>query len=98
MAKRITGAAKAALAPAAPEPKKRRGGPSGAPGAHRYNARPLRSPEAFFELCDRAVEHDAESESPGGYGGFSGWARHHLALAAAEELGIDPLEALKALS
>lgn len=76
---------------------KRFGGPSGKPGKHRHPARPLRAPKAFFDLVDQAVEHNAESEAPGGYAGFSDWARHHLAIAAADELGIDPLEALQLL-
>lgn len=76
---------------------KRFGGPSGKPGKHKHPARPLRAPVAFFELVDRAIEHNAESRAPGGYAGFSDWARHQLVIAAADELGIDPWEALKTL-
>lgn len=95
MTKRTTGAAQVAPAPAIPEPKKRRGGPSGAAGTHRHRSRPLRASDSFFDLVDRAVEHNAESEkSNGGYSGFSDWARHQLVIAAADELGIDPLDAL----
>lgn len=88
---------RAAAKPTSPEPKKRRGGPSGAPGTHRHKARPLRAPDAFFELVDRAVEHNENSKAPGGYSGFSDWARHQLVIAAADELGIDPLDALMSI-
>lgn len=78
-----------------PAPRKRLGGPSGKPGVHRQAQRLLRAPQAVFDLLDKAIEHNAESDDTGGYSGFSDWARHVLVIAAADELGIDPLEALR---
>lgn len=89
MSKRQSGAATVA-----PGPRKRLSGPSGKPGVHRQSQRLLRAPEAVFALVDRAIAHNAESEQTGGYSGFSEWARHVLVIAAADELGIDPLDAL----
>lgn len=77
------------------EPRKRFSGPSGKPGVHRQAQRLLRAPQVVFDLLDQAIEHNAESEATGGYSGFSDWARHVLVIAAADELGIDPLEALQ---
>lgn len=97
MTKRITGAAQAA--PVLAEPKKRLGGPSGKPGKHRHpRLPPIHAPEPLRKLIDRAIDHNAtRRHGSGGYAGFSDWARHHLAIAAADELGIDPMDALKLL-
>ncbi len=81
MSKRTTGAAQAA-----PDPR-RRGGKA---GKNLQPSRLLRAPAELWALLDRAVEH-ADCD------GFSDWARHVLALAAADELGIDPLEALRSV-
>ena len=81
---------------AAPNPHVRPGGSvGGLGGKHLQSQRLLRAPKAFFDLVDRAIDHNAESKATGGYSGFSDWARHQLAIAAADELGIDPLDALK---
>lgn len=85
------------VAPEAPEPRKRFSGPSGKPGVHRQAQRLLRAPQSVFDLLDRAIEHNAESKDTGGYSGFSDWARHILVIAAADELGIDPLDALQSV-
>lgn len=91
MTKRNTGAAQAA----APAPKKR---PSGKPGRHAHPMRRFHAPQAALDLIDQAIEHNAQRKrGNGGYSGFSDWARHHLVLAAADELGIDPLDALTTL-
>lgn len=84
MTKRTTWATKAA--------------PAHAPKVSGKNIQPqrlLRAPKAFFDLIDRAIGHNANSDNTGGYAGFSDWSRHHLAIAAADELGIDPLDALR---
>lgn len=71
---------------------------AGKPGKHAHPVRRFHAPRLFFDLVDRAIEHNAERKhGNGGYSGFSDWARHHLAIAAADELGIDPLEALATL-
>lgn len=67
-------------------------------GKNRQPGRILRANTATFALLDRAIAHNAEGPTPGGYAGFSDWARHQLVIAAADELGIDPLEALGSLT
>lgn len=89
MTKRTTGAAHAA-----PAPRKRR---SGASGRNLQPQRQLRAPAAFWQLLDRAIQANADGPNIGGYSGWSDWARHHLAIAAADELGIDPGDALEVL-
>lgn len=93
MTKRTTGAAQAA--PRAPKPTKRKGG--GPSGKNLQPQRQLRAPAAFWALLDRAIAANAEGRAPGGYSGWSDWARHHLAIAAADELDMDPTEALRLL-
>jgi len=83
-------------APAEP-PKKRFGGPSGKAGKHHHPAHIFRAPKEFRAVLDRAIEHNADGPNPGGYQGFSDWVRHHLALAAADELGMDPADVLALL-
>ncbi len=95
MTNRTPGAA-AESAPG-PAPRKRRGGPSGKAGKHLHPLRRFHAPKALFDLIDKAIEHNADSKNNGGYSGWSDWARHHLAIAAADELGIDPIDALKLL-
>lgn len=75
--------------------KKRHSGPS---GKSKLPVRRCHAPKAFWELVDRAIEHNRESKNDGGYANYSDWSRHHLAIAAADELGIDPMEALALLS
>lgn len=82
------------MSKAAPAPRKRRSGPS---GRNLQPQRQLRAPPEFWALLDRAIAANADSKHTGGYSGWSDWARHHLAIAAADELGIDPMVALKVL-
>lgn len=78
MTKRTTGAAQTA-----PAPRKRRSGKS---GKNRQAQRQLRAPDALWSLVDRALDKTGES--------WSDWARAALAIVAADELGMDPLDAL----
>lgn len=64
---------------------RRKGGP---PGKHAEPRRQLCAPREAWDLWDRARKH-ALDES------WAEWARGVLTVAAAEELGIDPQEALR---
>jgi len=81
-------------APKSPKQKPRKSR-SGKSGRNLQPQRQLRAPAAFWALLDRAIAANAADPDVGGYAGWSGWARHHLAIAAADELGIDPLDALR---
>lgn len=68
---------------------------SGPSGLNTQPQRQLRASAEFWALVDRALATNAHSDSQAGYTGWSDWARHVLAIAAADELGVDPLEALR---
>jgi hypothetical protein len=72
----------------APEKPKRRGGPSGTPGVHRQASVLVRAPQWAMDLIDEAA---AQSNS----GTRSDWLRTSLIIQAADELGLDPLAALR---
>lgn len=69
---------------------KRAAAPRPRSGMHINSRRPLTATRAELELWDRAVEH-AQDDS------WAEWARDVLTIAAADELGIDPLEALQSV-
>lgn len=96
MTKRATGAARKKSAKVRARPAHLRPGGSigGKGGAHSMPQRQLRAPRALFDLIDRALAHNIDSDADGAYSGWTDWARHHLAIAAADELGLDPLDAL----
>lgn len=60
-------------------------------GMHVEHRRNLSAPDAAWELWQRAVDK-AQDDS------WAEWARNALVLQAADELGIDPHEALRVLS
>lgn len=67
-----------------PKPVRRKGDKS---GKHAEPRRKLTAPQEAWDLWDRAREH-AQDDS------WAEWARNVLTIAAADELGIDPQEAL----
>lgn len=67
---------------AGPEPKKRASGPS---GAHRTPRRFLGLPAEAWDLVDRAT-----AEQPVCEGDWGAWVRGVLAMAVADELGLEP--------
>ena len=60
-------------------------------GKHRNPRRLLTFTPDELELWERAVEHAEWPDS------WADWARHVLTIAAADELKLDPLEALQKL-
>jgi hypothetical protein len=70
--------------PAPAKPRKRR---SGASGLNLQQQRQLRANPAVWALVERALAKTGE--------GWSDWARAALVIVAADELGIDPLDALR---
>lgn len=76
-------------------PKRTQGAAQVAPrprsGVHINPRRKITAPQAALDLWDRAADH-ADDDC------FADWARGVLTVAAAEELGIDPVEALAVLS
>lgn len=56
-------------------------------GKHADPRRKLSAPPECWELWERAREHALDDS-------WAEWARHVLTIAAADELGIDPQEAL----
>lgn len=65
-------------------PAKRKSGPS---GKHAEPRRKLSAPQEAWDLWERAREHALDDS-------WAEWARNVLTIAAADELGIDPQEAL----
>lgn len=65
-------------------PQRRKSGPS---GKHSEKRRKIAGSTELWDFLDRAVDH-AQDDS------FAEWARHVMIIAAADELGIDPQEAL----
>ncbi len=72
----------------APTKPKRRSGPSGTPGVHRQASVLVRAPQWAMDLIDEAAERSNS-------GSRSDWLRTSLIIQAADELGLDPLAALK---
>lgn len=56
-------------------------------GRHEAPRRKLSAPQEAWDLWERARAHAADAS-------WAEWARHVLTVAAADELGIDPAEAL----
>lgn len=65
----------------------RKSGPS---GKHAEPRRKLSAPQEAWDLWERARQHALDDN-------WAEWARHVLTVAAADELGIDPSEALDAV-
>lgn len=77
-----------------PAPSRKRSGKS---GKNKQPQRQLRAPDAFWRMVEAALRHNRGSPNDCAYSGWSDWARHHLAIAVADELELDPLEVLRSL-
>lgn len=70
--------------PQPPKPGRRKGDKS---GKHAEPRRKLSAPQEAWDLWERARKHALDDS-------WAEWARNVLTIAAADELGIDPQEAL----